>query len=343
MERRLLRWFRGLLESKALTHANAWALLFSGYGTASSVSVSPDNILKCPAARGAVAVLAESVAQLPLLLYSRGQDGSKERATSHPLYEILHDQANDWTSSFEFRRQAMVDLLLSGNAFSYLNRSRATGQIVELVRIPPSAVVVELDPTTLEPRYEVTDAEGVRRPVDRADLLHLAAIGSDPPLGRSPLLDIRESIGLSLAMETHASKLFANGARPAGVLELAGRVSPQQLASLRESFSEIYGGAAKSGKTAVLEQGSKFTPLTMASTDAQFLELRRFQVAEIARALRIPLHLLGDWERATWSNAETAGSQFLSFTLLPWLKLWEGAIRRALLSPTERSTYYAEL
>jgi HK97 family phage portal protein len=92
----------------------------------------------------------------------------------------------------------------------------------------------------------------------------------------------------------------------------------------------------------LLEDGCEFEPLTFSSVDLQMLELRKFQVAEIARALRIPLHLLGDWERATWSNAETAGRQFLSFTLLPWLELWQQAIQRALLTPAERSTYYTE-
>jgi HK97 family phage portal protein len=92
----------------------------------------------------------------------------------------------------------------------------------------------------------------------------------------------------------------------------------------------------------LLEEGTDFERLTFNSVDLQMLELRRFQVAEIARALRIPLHLLGDWERATWSNAETAGRQFLSFTLLPWLELWQQAIARSLLGPGERATYYAE-
>jgi HK97 family phage portal protein len=285
--------------------------------------------------RGAVAVLAESVAQLPLILYRRGDDGSKERATDHSLYGILHDQANDWSSSFEFRQHLMVDLLLHGNAFAHIGRSRASGQIVELIRLPPRAVQVDRDDATQEPTYFVQDP--TRRQIDRANLLHLQALG-----GESPVMLAREAIGLYLSMEQHAARLFGNGARPAGMLKLAGRIPPATLERLQQDFAQKWGGLAGSGRTLILEDGASYEVAQFNSVDLQFQELRRYQVAEIARALRIPLHLLGDWERATWSNAEVAGQQFLSFTLLPWIKLWEGAIRRALLSPAERLSYFAE-
>jgi HK97 family phage portal protein len=331
----LFQFLRGLFETKVLTHQNAWALVDLGAGTAAGLSVTPENCLRCPAVRGAVAVLAESVAQLPLLLYRRGDDGSKERATNHPLYEILHDQANDWSSAFEFRQSMMVDLLLHGHSFAFINRSRATGEVVELIQIPARAVSVEHDDTTQEPTYWVQDP--TRRQIDRSQILHLSALG-----GQAPVMLAREAIGLYLSMEQHAARLFGNGCRPAGMLKLAGRIPPATLERLQTDFQQKWGGLSGSGRTLILEDGASYEVAQFNSVDMQFQEMRRYQVAEVARCLRIPLHLLGDWERATWSNAEVAGQQFLSFTLLPWIKLWEGAIRRALLSPAERSILYAE-
>jgi hypothetical protein len=232
----VLALLRGLFERKTLGVDNAWALLFAGYGTSSSISVSYENALTCPAVRGAVAVLSESVAQLPLILYRRGDDGSKERATDHGLYEILHDQANDFTSAFEFRRDLQSDLLLHGHAFAHIGRSRASGQVVELSRIEPTAVTIDTNDAG-EPLYYVTDRAGVRRQIDRADILHLRALN-----GRSPLHDIREAIGLSLVMEQHQARLFANGARPAGMLRLKGRITPPTLERLQQDFSAKWGG-----------------------------------------------------------------------------------------------------
>jgi HK97 family phage portal protein len=331
---RLLNFLRRFLpETKTLSVDNAWALLFPGYQTASAISVNEHSALQCPAARAAVAVLSESVAQLPLHLYRRDGD-SKDRAVDHPLYPILLSAANDWTSAFEWRRSMMVALLLQGHAFSFINRSRATGEIVELVQIPSHAVSVEVDDVTQEPSYWVQDP--VRRQIDRSQIFHLQALN-----GEAPIMQAKEAIGLSLVMERHAAQLFGNGARPAGMLRLKGRLTPASLERLQADFQQKYGGLSNQ-RTLILEDDAQFEPLTMNSVDTEFTALRKFQVQEIARHLRVPEHLLGLWERATWSNAETAGRQFLAYTLLPWLELWQQGIQRSLLSPTERSIYYAE-
>jgi HK97 family phage portal protein len=331
----MLEFVRRLFEKKELNPNNAWALLFPGYQTASSISVNERNALSCPAARAAVAVLAETVAQLPLHLYRRDADGGKDRATDHPLYQILLSAANDWTSAFEWRRSLMVALLMHGHAFSFINRSRATGEIVELIQIPSHAVSVEVDDVTQETSYWVQDP--VRRQIDRSQVFHLQALN-----GEAPIMQIKEAVGLSLVMERHAAQLFGNGARPAGMLRLKGRLNPASLERLQADFQQKWGGLSGSGRTMVLEEDAEFQPITMNSTDTEFTALRKFQVQEVARALRVPEHLLGLWERATWSNAETAGRQFLAYTMLPWLELWQQGIQRSLLSPAERSTYFAE-
>jgi HK97 family phage portal protein len=325
---------RLLPERKTLDVNSAWALIDFGRQTASSISVTPENAWRCPIVRGAIAILSESIAQLPLLVYERGADGSKTRATRHPAYELLHDQPNDFTSSYEFRRDLQTDVLLHGHAFAHLGRSRATGQIVELLRIDPRAVTLD-EADDGSPLYYLTDRQGTRRQIDRADILHITATGR-----RSPIEDCREAIGLALAMERHQGQLYGNAARPGGVLKLAGRLNPAQHERLTADFQAKWAGSG--GKTIVLEDGASFEALTFSSTDLQHLELRRFQVSEIARAFRIPPHMLADLERTTHNNAEEMGAQFLQLSLLPHIVNWEGAMRRSLLTPDERQRYTIE-
>ena len=92
----------------------------------------------------------------------------------------------------------------------------------------------------------------------------------------------------------------------------------------------------------VLEDGTEFVPLQFSSVDVQLLELRRLQVSEIARAFRIPPHMLADLERTTHHNAEEMGQQFLEGCLLAHIVNWEQAMRRALLTPEERQRYSIE-
>jgi HK97 family phage portal protein len=329
-------WFRGLFEHKALDHTSAWALVDLGRIAASGIMVSPETAWRCPIVRGAISILSESIAQLPLLVYERGADDAKVRATSHPLYELLHDAPNDFTSSYEFRRDLQVDLLLHGHGFAHLGRSRATGQIVEIIRIPPTAVTLE-EADDGSPLYFVTDKQGTRRQIDRVDMLHITATGR-----RSPIDDCREAIGLAIVMERHQAQLYGSGARPGGILKLPGRIPPAQLERLQQDFAQKWGGLAGSGKTLILEDNASYEGLTFSSTDLQHLELRRFQVSEIARAFRIPPHMLADLERTTHNNAEEMGSQFLQLDLMPHITNWEQALRRSLLSPDERQRYTIE-
>jgi HK97 family phage portal protein len=141
-------------------------------------------------------------------------------------------------------------------------------------------------------------------------------------------------------MEKHAGALFGKGGRPSGVLKTKGKLSPTSHERLQNAWDDGHGGG-NSGKTAILEEGLEFEPLTFNSVDLQFLELRGFQVTEIARALGVPPMLLMDFGRATWGNSEQMAQAFLTFTILPRLKLWQGAVSR-LLSTEEQKTYVPE-
>lgn len=327
----------GLKVKSALRDATPDMLaLFGAVPVASGVAVSPETAMRCPAVYACVKVISESVAQLPLHLYQRLPDGTKARATDHPLYTLLHDQPNDWTSGFEFRLGMQEALCKHGHAFAYISRN-PRGEVRELIQIPSPSVTIKTDPVTLEPSYEVAIGDGQTRRYFRREIFHLHALG-----GLSPIHQMREAIGLALAMEEHGARLFGDGARPSGVFKYAKALTPDAMRRLRGEFAQAYAGGANSGKTLVLEDGMDFTPLQFNSVDLQFLELRRHQVAEIARGFRVPLHMLQDLERTTHANAESLGRQFVSFTLMPWLKAWEGGIRRALLTSRERPTYYAE-
>lgn len=321
-------------EKAAAMSYDQLAAVFSVGATAAGVAVNPETALKCPAVYASVKVLAESVAQLPLILYRRTEGGGKERATDHPLYSVLHDEANDWTDAFSFRMEMQAALCTHGKAFAFVNR--AGGQVAELIQLPSPAVTVETDPLTMEPSYTVTLEDGSQRRYDRSEILHLQTLR-----GLSPVLQAAEAIGLSMALEQHAARLLGNGARPSGVLKYDKFLGPEMVAKMKAAFSAAHGGG-ESGKTLVLEDGMSFEPLSFTSVDMQFQEMRRFQIGEIARVFRLPLHMLQDLERTTHNNAEHLGQQYVALTLMPWLKLWEQGLRRALLSPEERGEYVVE-
>lgn len=312
--------------------------LFGALPTPAGVNVSPRTAMTCTPVHCAVQAIAEAIGQLPVHVYARDDDGAKQRAPDHPAHALLHDQVSEWTSASDFREQLTRDALLHGNGFAYINR--VDGKPVELNRLDAPSVAVLVDDVTGEPSYRHTTGTTVSLYSFR-DVLHIKAPSLNGVTGESPIQLAHDAIALAIVMERHAEQLFANGARPGGAIEHPKVVGPLGAKRIVESFATRFGGEGRYG-IAFLDEGMKFSPVSFSSVDAQFLELRAFAIAEIARAFRVPPILLMDYGRATWSNSEQMGQQFLTWTLLPWIKRWEGEVRLKLIAPDDRATYFAE-
>lgn len=297
--------------------------------TASAVPVTAESALKVPTVAAAIRLISEAVACLDVCVKEIGADGVETDVPDHPVLPLLRDEANDWTSGFELIRDLVIDALSDDvGGLAYVNRLEG-GTVAEVIRYARAQITVTFDPVTGEPAYQMGG-----QPIPRSSMIHVRS-----PFGRAPLTLAREAIGVALALETHAGRLFGRGARPSGALKFPKGMGEESVKKARAAWRATHEGQDTGGQTAILYDGAEFEPFTLASTDAQFLENRRFQVLEIARAFRVPPSMIFDLERATWSNGEQQGMEFLLYTLEPWLRVVEGALRRTLLSPEERATH----
>lgn len=326
--------------TKAITFVSPgdWAEAFGSTPAASGVVVTPKSAMKCTPVRCAVQAISEGIGQLPVHVYERGTKGAKERAPDHPAYKLLHDEANPWTPAALFREQITRDACLYPNG-GFAHIVRVDGKPAELHRYDPekSKISVEANDDG-EPIYKVATGKGDPIIVPRDNMLHIPS----PSLnGQGLVHEAREAIGLALVMERHEARLFGNGARPSGLLSLKTATTPDALTKARTAWQAAHGGS-NSGGTAVLPGDATWQALMMTSADAQFLELQRFQIDQIARVWRVPPSMLFEMGRATWGNGEQQGRQFLDFCLMAWIKRWEGEVRLKLFTPDERATYFAE-
>ncbi len=314
-------------------------------GTSSGKAVTERSAMQMTAVYSCVRILAEAIAGLPLHLYRYTEDGGKEKAIDHPLYLLLHDEPNPEMSSFVFRETLMTHLLLWGNAYAQVIRN-GKGEVGALYPLMPNKISVDRDETgQLYYTYQrsmdeapVTDGSTViLRP---ADVLHIPGLGFDGLVGYSPIAMAKNAIGLAIATEEYGAKFFANGAAPSGVLEHPGTI--KDPARVREAWQSQFGGSANSGKVAVLEEGMKYTPISISPEQAQFLETRKFQINEIARIFRVPPHMVGDLEKSSFSNIEQQSLEFVKYTLDPWVIRWEQSIQRRLLTADEKQSYFVK-
>lgn len=318
-------------------------------GTASGKYVTERSAMQMTAVYCCVRILSEAVASLPLQFYRYSDDGGKEKAVEHPLYFLLHDEPNPEMTSFIFRETLMTHLLLWGNAYSQIIRN-GKGEVVALYPLMPDRMKVDRDEHgRLYYEYTVYDADDVdgRKGTDKVgrtvrlqphDVLHIPGLGFDGLVGYSPIAMAKNAIGLAIATEEYGSKFFANGAAPSGVLEHPGTI--KDPSKVRESWQATFGGSGNANKIAVLEEGMKYTPISISPEQAQFLETRKFQIDEIARIFRVPPHMIGDLEKSSFNNIEQQSLEFVKYTLDPWVSRWEQAMVRALLTPDEKKKYF---
>lgn len=339
--------FSGLFKSRDKPQNRTPGSSFAFYMGSSSAgkAVTERSAIQMTAVYACVRILSEAIAGLPLHVYRYKDDGGKEKAFDHPLYLLLHDEPNPEMSSFVFRETLMTHLLLWGNAYAQIIRN-GKGEVVSLYPLMPNKMSVNRD-TDGRLYYEYTRSsdeahtmKGTTVRLSPSDVLHIPGLGFDGLVGYSPIAMAKNAIGLAIATEEYGSKFFANGAQPSGVLEHPGTLKDPQR--IRESWQSTFGGSHNSNKVAVLEEGMKYTPISISPEQAQFLETRKFQINEIARIFRVPPHMVGDLEKSSFSNIEQQSLEFVKYTLDPWVVRWEQSIHRTLLTPDEKKKYFVK-
>ena len=323
----------------ATSHELDKHLRLAGYDTASGAVVSPDAAMQVPEVYAAVRVIAETIAQVPLVLYRKTPNG-RERAEDHWLYPILHDQPNPWQTSFEFRETLAAHQVLCGGGFAI--KTVVRDEVRELLPVSPERVTIKQLEASKRLVYDVMMPNGQIMAVPQERMFHLPGISWNGLSGLVPFWYQREAIGLSMQLRQFAARLFKNGAALRVVLQHPGTMSDEAYKRLSDSFDEEFAGVSNAHKTLLVEEGTKVEKVGSTAEDSQFLESRRFSKNEVATFNRLQPHLLGDMERATHSNIEQQSLEFIIYTMAPWFARWEQRIKMSLIPEAERRTLYAE-
>ena len=324
------------LERRAVAGGDPY---WSNFSSLSNGTVNPTTAQGVAAVYACVSAIAETVASLPLILYRRDGEG-RSPAADHPLYRVLHDQANDHQTALEFRELMQSWVLLKGNAFARIMTGN-DGQVRALLPMSPDRVTVLRVGDRLA--YDYTDLGGKVSRLLQSEVLHLRhRTGDDGILGVSPIAAARGVVELAIAEREHGVNTFNNGAKMLGVLKFPGKLKPEQRTALRDSWASQHGGAANAGKTALLEEGVEYQPVSMTLEDSSWIAARQMSVYEIARLYRVPPTIIGQMENSNFSNSVELSRQFATMTLRRHLVMWEQAIASKLLTDAGRRTYFAE-
>jgi HK97 family phage portal protein len=303
------------------------------WGSWSGVTVSERTATDVTAVFCAVRVIAEGIAQMPVRVMRETYDPQSGLAIrkvdrSHWAHELLAVRPNKWQTSYEFREGMIFNAVLGIGALAIKNV--VNGRVYDLLPVPAGSWDVEQQ-RDWSLKIRVDYADKTHGYFDQSQVLFVRGPSFDGFKALPAVQAAREAIGLSRGLEKQQAKLAGNGGKPSGVLSFAGKLAPETVNKLRDTWEKRFGPDGDGG-IAILDSDAKFHPMTMTSVDAQHLETRRMQVEEIGRAFRVqPIMLMQADKAATFASAEQMFRMHVIHTLGPWIERWEQACNRDVL------------
>jgi HK97 family phage portal protein len=313
-------------------------LFGGGTSTTAGVDITEDTALTYSPVWAAVSIISGAIGFLPVIVYKRNAD-ERDRAPAHPAYKLLHTRANPYMSAQDFQETLQAHVLLWGNAYAEIERDGAGRPIHLWPLLPHQTEPVETPDG--QPAL-VTNVDGRQITIRGENTLHIKGLGFNGFKGYSVISYAAEGLSLGMAADKFGAAFFANGTRLSGVLEHPATLSDTAHRRLTESIEDTNTGLTNQHRVKILEEGMEWKQMSTPPNDAQFIETSKFRISDVARWFSIPPHMLGDLERATFSNIEHQGIEFVRMTLQRWLTKWESEINYKLFSAEGRRTYYAE-
>lgn len=301
-------------------------------------TVTVDRALQLSTVWACVRLISETVATLPLGFYARNADGSKTPATTHDLYEILHNQPNANMTAVVFWEVVVASMLLWGNAYIEIIRSGNT--VIALHFLIPARVVVRLrEDGSYEYRYrDVPSAK--ERVIAEANMMHVPAFSTDGVFGLSPIAYGANVFGTAMDTDQASSETFQGAMRSPGIVTMDALLKPEQREQIRVHVKTV----AASGGVFVLEKGVDFKMLGFDPVSAELLASRAWNVEEMCRWFGVDPVMVGHGNKdSNWGTGlEQKMIWFLTLALRKWCVRIEQAVRKKLLTPVERAKFFAE-
>jgi HK97 family phage portal protein len=219
-----------------------------------------------------------------------------------------------------------------------------TGPVRELIPLAPGIVQDVKQDKKYRLVYELRYPDGSLKSVPQSEIMHIRGMTVNGYMGVNPIQYIRESVALGLASEEFGARYFGDGTHPGVILEHPGKLSPDGHSNLSSAMAESYSGLGKSHRLMLLQEGMKFQKITVDPKDSQFIELRKYQKAEIVDIfMGMPLTLLSSEDKTpTYASAEQFSIGLVVYGLMPWIVSIEKAISRDLVPEAQKKTHYAK-
>ena len=294
--------------------------------TKAGVNVTQQTSMQIGSVYAAVRLIADTISMLPVDTYYRTPGGERELYRPRPIW--VENPDVDGVPRSDFYQSVMVSLLINGNAFLRILRDNR-GDVLAFSVLDPTLVEVKRNQSGQVAFY----VDNGTREIPASEMVHLTELRRPGQLrGVSRVDELRETLGLTQALQEFSARFFGSGSTTSGVIEIPNEITADQAKALQDGWEKGHKGLRKAFRPGILSGGAKFMKTSVDPDEAQMLQSREFAVEEICRIFRIPPHLLSVTKPGAMSYAsvEENNKAFVQFTLLPYIASLEESLSRLL-------------
>lgn len=301
-----------------------------GSSTRSGAKVSEDTAFNVSTLRSCINFRANLRAMLPIKLFKSTPTGPEEQR-DHPVSKLLRGRVGPAQNTFQWRHYRELCGCIGGNGYTRIRRD-TFADIAALEFMRP----VDTEPRLLDSGRIVYRWKG--QILQDYEVIHDRGLSTNGLTGRSPLMDLRETVGMAITAQAFAAATFANGNRMPGVIKGPTGMDRAKATEFLKFWQENYSGAGNGGKTPMFFGGIEWSEAGFSNQDAELLMSRKFDVEEIARVYQVPLHVIGSTEKATtWgSGIEQLNRGLVDYTITPMVRADEAEMNDKLLTEREK-------
>ena len=310
----------------------------------SSDRYTAEQVLTIPVANACLAIIVNSIKDLPIELYERIDEKTVKSLTDDYRIRLLNDQPNTVSTGVDFKARMIRDIVLHGNA--YVEIEKDGNKIESLWNLDHRLVAISTLTDPVKP-YIIKDIviriTGSSVPLKIDEVMIAVADSDDLGLSGNGVIAYGDKIiELALNELELSSNIMNNGSSPASILKIEKNLSPDAQQRLRDSWEKLYKGASNSGKLVILEEGMSYEKMTYSPSELGISDLMNSTSSSICQLFNVPEQMVSA-SANTYGSVESMSIRFLQYCISPIISIIESSLNRSLLLEKEKGRLFFKI
>lgn len=304
-----------------------------------SAYVSTDTILGIPPAWSAIRYISEGIASLGRGVFVRQPDGDVFPDNNSAVSQLLNGRPHPHYTMFDFLQTLITNACL-GNGYARIHFDQETFKPYALEIIPPEFVALVYAPSG-QLFYHISgtfDNRAVNVYLPETEMIHIKGVTLNGLQGKRVSLIHQDTFNLGVNSAAYSSAYFEKGASVGGLITFPNVLTKEQRDVLKTKLTEQHLGGKNAGSIMVLDAGADFKPMQAGPENSKVIDFSNLSTVEVSQIFKVPLHLLSQLDRSTFSNMEQQNQDFVVHCLRPWAKKVEEEFNTKLFTTSEMRT-----